>query len=209
MRCRCLNPFGTGLLGPSAARIRRPSGPRGGEPLAPASGPQASVYVADRRKRRSMWPAPLALASGPQASVYVAGGASRRLTGHLSRRPSVPLRRLTSSGLRQSSALHALRSVPGRTREPSATMAGAVICTRRYCVVDIERPLEVSTCPGPFACCHLHRVVAKNPRHVMPISESPCPALASPSYERDGGLSAASSSNRLQSMPTPSTRGLR
>ena len=43
---RLLTPNGTGLRGPSAARTRRPSGPRQGELLAPAGGPRASVAVA-------------------------------------------------------------------------------------------------------------------------------------------------------------------
>ena len=34
-------------------------------------------------------------------------------------------------------------------------------CTRRYCAEEIEMPLCVSTCPGPFASCRSHRDVAR------------------------------------------------
>ena len=143
--------FGTGLRGPSAARIRRPSGPRGCEPPAPASGPRASVAVAGRASRRlpGRYLRKLSVPdAGSQAVRYPCGQCP---AGHASRQPQ----RLPVA---QSAATGAV-SVPGTI---------ARLRSRR-CAVEIE---TLTTCPGPFAGCRTHCVVATAPRHAMPISES-------------------------------------
>ena len=151
--------FGTGLPGPSAAGLRRPSGPRGGGPRAPASSPRASVAVAGT------------------ASWLVPGRWSRQtpmLTCHWPRQSSVPDTDSRAVGCpcgrRPSESLQASRQPQ---RLPVGVLGGGPGLCLYLALLRGRGRDAVGRSHVSFAGCCMHRVVATAPHHAMPTSESP------------------------------------
>ena len=123
--------------GQSAASIRRPS----------AAQRPACV-------NRGGWQSQL-VTHGPSAGPDIS--TRPRLTGRWLLTPSVSAR----AGLAGRQMNRLRMGVDGDGRRPRLR------CIRRYCALEFETPLAVSTCPEPFAGYRTHQVVAAHP-HLLP-----------------------------------------